>query len=120
VRKEARDETIAASACRQGVDAAVVKRWKDSIARLQSEALAAQSKIGEANKALRALRASTDRQHYHARQCEKTREESEALYLACFRQIAESTLDPRLYKAIEKDAKQLAADRAMMHAGEML
>jgi hypothetical protein len=112
VRKEAREETIAASACRQGVDSVKIQHWKDSIARLQSEALSVQGKIGETNRKLRALRASTNHQHNRRGRDREAREE---LFLSCFFTVVRDSVDPRLFQAFQEGAHKLAADHAAMH-----
>jgi hypothetical protein len=114
VRKEAREESVTASACRQGVDAAKIKHWRDTTSRLQTEALAVQGKIGETNRMLRALRAGTG-QH---RQREKTREEREQVFLSCFYTVVRDSVDPRQFQAFEDGAHQLATNHAAMFGRE--
>ena len=112
VRREARDESVAASSCRQGVALEKIKHWRDSTARLQSEALCAQQKIGETNRKLRALRASANHQHNRR---ERERAEREELFLSCFFTVVRDSVDPRQFKAFERDAKALAQEHTTMN-----
>ena len=117
VHREARDESVAASSCRQGVAPEKIKHWRETTARLQSEALVVQQKIGETNRRLRALRANTNRQ---CNRREREREEREQLFLSCFFTLVRDSVDPRQFKAFEEGAHKLAIDHATMFGKEDL
>jgi hypothetical protein len=115
LRQRAREKSIQAADTRTPLPQADIDFWQAKIKASQLELMQIQERIGAVNRSIRASRASTNDRVASERRRQKERSESETLYLSCFRQIAQSTLDPRLYAAIERDAKQLAADHAAMH-----
>jgi hypothetical protein len=120
LRQRAREKALTAESTRQPIKQAEIDFWRRGIKERQAELMRLQAAIGETNKALRACRDRAETHHNGERKRQLSRgdaPEERLLYLECFRQIVEGSVDPRQYKAFADGARSLAADHRRMNQG---
>jgi hypothetical protein len=126
-RMEARRVTIEASSCKQSVPQAVIDRWQRQIRENAAELFSVEQKIGETNKQLRVLRATSKPAIKSLSQMpgsvaapskpepvaanngdiNPTPKEGRILFLQFFHQLVAENLDPRMIEVLENDAHDL-------------
>jgi hypothetical protein len=136
-RTEARQETIHASCCRQPVEKAKIDHWQAQIKDAAAELAAIEQKIGQTNKAVRALKAvkgpikslgqipkgvavkadpeTPTRVNGEINLLPK---EGHVLFLEFFRQLVAENIDPRMVEVLERDAHSLVNDYRATHQKE--
>ena len=128
-RARARQKSLEASSTRQPLPETEIAFWKTGIAKHQTELMAVQGKIAAVNQELRKL-SLTHRfvlyRNYRVRWSSlvtatagdpRQRRLTTGMCFDRFFNIARDSLDPRLLEALERDARQLAADYQHMHGG---
>jgi hypothetical protein len=128
LRERAKETSLVAQATRTPIAQTTIEHWKDGIKDAQGRLEALQREIGEVNKTLRALKAKVSANRWNGNAGKRFRgsnpvgnsvlrdvdipacDDEENLFLSCFHRIASDSLDPRLLRAIERDAKALAED----------
>jgi hypothetical protein len=123
LRARAREKALSAESTHQPIPQSEVDFWQRGIREKQAELMAVQSELGQLNKALRACRDREQKtnQPAHNGERRRQRDDDEArriLYLECFKQIVEGSVDPRQYKAFAEGAHALMRDFAQMHGGD--
>jgi hypothetical protein len=114
LRRRARDAPIVAAQTHASLNPQEISFWQKGIADNQRQLLELQAGIGALKKELRTLRknpAISLRSSGNMEACL----DHEGIYLSCFHQVARDSLDPRLFAALQKDAKTLAADHRRMN-----
>ena len=118
LRQRARAKSIVAADTRQPLAQSEIGYWQRGISTHQAQLMDVQGKLGAFNKRLR-------EQHANGSRTRQTREPTSeeqsrgTVYLSCFYQIAHDSLDPRVFSALERDARALARDYNRMHAQEI-
>jgi hypothetical protein len=132
LRQRAKETSLVAQSTRPPIPQTTINYWKAGIKSAQSRLEAVQREFGLVNKALRALhvRENLRKWNGNAKQQDRIRasngtgrectdghadDNEKNIFLSCFHTITRDSLDPRLFAALENDARALAADYRRMN-----
>jgi hypothetical protein len=121
LRQLARDKALAAQTTRQAIAQSEIDHWQVGIREAQQQLMTIQSELGSVNKTIRATHARESAKGSNGNAPTaaggnlKDDDSKRLLWLECFRQIVEGSVDPRQYKAFTDGVRSLLADHHRMH-----